>query len=366
MSFASEEDAVAMNGELDVKPDQRRYWPLAEITLSRTREFYRQPGRVFWVYGFPILMMIALGVAFRNQGVGKVAVDVEEGPRAREVADGLPADRFTVRVGSEEDCRRRLRTAKTELVVVTASSGEDTYLYDPTRRESVIARDKVNDALQRAAGRKDAVPVENREVTEPGSRYIDFLVPGLLGMSLMGGGMYGVAYVLVDMRIRKLLKRFLATPMRKADLLAGIMLSRMVFKLLEIVVLLAVAYFLFQVAVQGSWAAVTTLVVLGALSFSGLGLLIGARPQTLESAHGLMNAVQLPMWGLSGVFFSSDRFPAAIQPVIKALPLTALIDALRGVILEGNALWAQWPQIVIMTAWGVGSFVLALKWFRWS
>lgn len=348
-------------------PDvHRRSWPLAQITLARTREFYREPARVFWVYGVPILMMTALGVAFRNQGIGTIAVDVIDGPRAREVAAGLPADRFVVRLGNEEECRRRLRTAKTELVVAAASSGADVYLFDPTRRESVLARDKVNDALQRAAGRQDAVPVTNREVTEPGSRYIDFLVPGLLGMSLMGGGMYGVAYVLVDMRIRKLLKRLLATPMRRADLLAGVMLSRMAFKLVEIVVLLAVAYFGFRVAVQGTWAAVTTLVILGALTFSGVGLLVGARPKTLEAAHGIMNAVQLPMWGLSGVFFSSDRFPAAAQPVIKALPLTAFIDALRGVMLEGASLAAQWPQLLIMAVWGAGSFALALCWFRWS
>jgi ABC-type multidrug transport system permease subunit len=167
------------------------------------------------------------------------------------------------------------------------------------------------------------------------------------------------------MRIRKVLKRFLATPMRKTDFLAAIMLSRLVFLIPEMVVLLVFAWLAFGVVIQGSLLALSVLIGLGAFTFSGIGLLIASRARTLEAVSGLMNLVMLPMWVLSGIFFSSERFPDVAQPFIKALPLTPLINAMRSVSLEGASLASQWPEMGILAAWGVGSFVLALRWFRW-
>ncbi len=172
--------------------------------------------------------------------------------------------------------------------------------------------------LQRAAGRLDKYQPSEREMLEPGGRYIDFLVPGLLGMSLMGGGLWGVGFVIVDMRIRKLLKRFLATPMKKRDFLAGIMLSRLIFLIPEVLFLLVFAWLAFGVAIHGSLLAVLLLVLLGAFTFSGIGLLVASRAKTMEAVSGLMNLVMLPMWMLSGIFFSSERFPEAAQPFIKS------------------------------------------------
>jgi ABC-type multidrug transport system permease subunit len=106
--------------------------------------------------------------------------------------------------------------------------------------------------------------------------------------------------------------------------------------------------------------------LLGALCFAGMGLLVVARAQTLEAASGLMNLVMVPMWLLSGVFFSSERFPSAVQPVIHALPLTGLNDALRGVMLEGQRLPAIAPELLLLSVWGAASFALALKIFRWQ
>ncbi len=349
----------------------RRYWPLWQLTLARLRSFYREPAAIFWVYGFPLLMVVALGVAFRNKPVERTAVDVQSAGGSDAGADlvrrALAADeRFKVQFHDADACRVRLRTGKTDLVVVPDGGSGYRYLFDPTRPESLLARNRVDDALQRSAGRKDVVPVADQEVNEPGGRYIDFLVPGLLGMNLMGGGLWGVGFATVDLRIRKVLKRFLATPMRRADFLAAILLSRLVFMATEMVLLLAFAWLAFGVVVQGSLAAVAVLILVGAMTFSGIGLLVASRAQTLESVSGLMNLVMLPMWILSGVFFSSERFPAAAQPFIKALPLTPLIDALRAVFLEGAALTSQWPELAILAAWGVGSFVLALRWFRWT
>jgi ABC-type multidrug transport system permease subunit len=229
----------------------------------------------------------------------------------------------------------------------------------------VLARSGVDDQLQRAAGRQDTAEVSFVEVDEPGGRYIDFLVPGLLGMSLMGGGLWGVGFVIVDMRVRKLLKRFLATPMKRSQFMAAIMASRMIFMVPEVLFLLLFARYACGVVNHGSLFAVTLIVLLGAVMFSGLGLLIASRAKTIEAVSGMMNLIMVPMWIFSGIFFSSERFPEAAQPFIKAIPLTPLIDALRSVMLEGAPLSAQLTRIGIMSAWGAVSFVLALRWFRW-
>jgi ABC-type multidrug transport system permease subunit len=349
----------------------RRYSALGQLMLARLREHYREPEAIFWVYGFPLLMVVALGIAFRNKPVEqRVNVDVQKSGNAQDVTAALEKqpEAFQVQANDEATCRRRLRTGKTALVVVPPASpgGTYEYLYDPTREESVLARARVDDALQRAKDRKDPLPARNVEVQEPGGRYIDFLVPGLVGMNLMGGGLFGVGFVTVDMRIRKLLKRFLATPMRKSDFLMGLLLSRLLFLIPEVLFVLLFAWLTFGVVIQGSLLTVVVLVFLGAFTFAGIGLLVASRARTLEAVSGLMNLVMLPMWVLSGIFFSSERFPESVQPFIKALPLTPLIDALRGVTLEGTTLAALWPQMAILAAWAVVSFVLALRWFRWN
>ena len=352
-----------------------RLAPLWQIVLARLREFYRQPAAVFWVYGFPLLMTVGLGSAFRNQPVEQITVDVERGPAAEAILSALQADaRFVAAVREADECRVRLRTGRTELIVSASEVGRAgrskaapryDYFFDATRPEGVLARNAVDDALERAAGRRDVAVATDHSVSEPGGRYIDFLVPGLLGMSMMSGGLWGVGFVIVDMRIRKLLKRFLATPMRRGDFMIGIMLSRLLFIIPEVLSILVFAWLAFGVVVYGSLASLIFLIVLGATAFAGLGLLVASRARTIETVSGLMNLVMLPMWLLSGVFFSSDRFPAVVQPAIKALPLTLLNDALRGVMLEGASLAAQGPQIAGLCAWAVMTFLLALRWFRW-
>jgi ABC-2 type transport system permease protein len=344
----------------------RRYSPLGQLVLARLREFFRQPEVVFWVYGFPILMVVALGIAFRNRPVEQVRVDVQHSSYAEAAAGALAASpKFVVQQCEADACRLRLRTGKTDLVVTADTGPRYEYVYDPTRPESLLARNSVDDALQRAAGRKDIASVGDKELNEPGGRYIDFLVPGLIGMGLMGGGLWGVGFVIVDMRIRQLLKRFIATPMKKHHFLAGIMVSRFLFMVPEIVILLLFAWLAFDVRIQGSVMAVMFFVFLGAFTFAGIGLLVASRAKTLETVSGLMNVVMLPMWILSGIFFSSERFPEATQPFIKALPLTPLINGLRAIILEGQTIPQLLPEAGILALWGVITFSLALRWFRW-
>jgi ABC-type multidrug transport system permease subunit len=364
----SNDDSASRVNSPDV--DSRRYWPLGQLILCRIREFYREPEAVFWVYGFPILTVVALGIAFRNQPVEQIHVDVEsEHVATTGLVETLEKDsRFVVTTSSTEEWRRRLRTGKTALAVVPAvtSAEKAEYWFDPTRPDSLLARSAADDLLQRAAGRADVLKSKDHTFDEPGGRYVDFLVPGLLGMSLMGGGLWGVGFVTVDMRIRKLLKRFLATPMRRGDFLAGIMFSRLVFLIPEVLVLLLFSRLVFGVVMHGSFWAMAALILLGAFTFAGIGLLVASRAKTLEAVSGLMNLVMLPMWVLSGIFFSSDRFPAMAQPYIKALPLTLLIDALRAVSQEGASLVALWPQVAGLAVWACGTFFLALKLFRWN
>jgi ABC-2 type transport system permease protein len=369
--------------------------PLAALTVSRLREFFREPEAIFWVYGFPVLLAVGLGIAFRDKPPEMLRVDVQMngGTPGGGITDGdelvrsLAANKgFRATPCRGQECSDRLRLGRTDIVVVpgaasgsaaagsaaigSAVAGEPRvaleYVFDPTRPESVLARTRVDDALQRAAGRSDPVATRDQPVTQPGSRYIDFLIPGLLGMNLMGGGLWGIGFVIVDMRVRKLLKRLVATPMRRGDFLISMMTSRIVFMLPEVALLLLAGALLFNVSVRGSLVAVVAVCLLGAVSFAGLGLLVASRAQKIETVSGLMNVVMLPMWLLSGIFFSSDRFPDMLQPVIRALPLTMLIDALRAVILEGATLGSQGVRLAGLFLWGGVSFALALRWFRWS
>ena len=348
----------------------RRYWPIGQLTLARVREFLRQPAAIFWVYGFPIVMMLALGTAFRDNPteiitVDLVAADSSSSSAVGAIRDRLVADkRFKIHE-SPTDWQKRLQAGKTDLVVEVLKSGSapSFQLWDePHRAESRVARYAVELALVRG----DAPPPPVSHLQNPGSRYIDFLLPGMLGMGLMGGGMWGVGFVIVDMRVRKLLKRFLATPMRRSDFLIAVMISRLLFTLLDIVILLIFGYLAFGVRCQGSYLDLTGAVLVGGVAFAGIGLLIASRAETLETVSGLMNLVMLPMWILSGVFFSSERFPEAVQPLINLLPLTALNQLLRGIILEGRSLAALWQQLAILAAYSVLTFAIALRVFRWK
>lgn len=339
--------------------------PFKQLFLARLREFWRQPEVVFWVFGFPILLAIGLGIAFRNKAPDEIAVGVVRGAGDAAAVAALPAERgFATKLVDDARAEDELRLGKVSIVVVPGEP--TTYRFDPTRPESVLARARVDDALQRAAGRTDRLTVNEELVTRPGARYIDFLIPGLLGMNIMSGGLWGIGFVIVEMRSRKLLKRLVATPMKRTHFMAASMASRMVLVLGELGLLLFFGWLVFGMVVQGSWPLVIALSLLGAFSFAGLGLLVASRARKVETVSGLMNLVMLPMFVTSGVFFSSDRFPEAVQPFVKALPLTALNDALRAVILEGADVASQLPRIAILAAWGIVSFVCALKLFRWT
>jgi len=339
--------------------------PLTELTRARIRELTREPEAVFWVFVFPILLAAILGLAFRSRPPEALPVAVVEGPHSAERLAALSGGSdLEPRVLSESDARLALTRGR--VVLVVSADATPSYAYDPTQPESRTARMAVDAALQRAAGRADAFAPAHAEVTEPGARYVDFLVPGLLGMNLMGTGMWGIAFSLVVARNGNLLKRLIAAPVRRSHLLAAQLTSRLIFLVPEAGALLLFAYFVLGVPMRGSVLLLIAISLLGALAFSGLGLLTAARPRTIEGVSGIMNLAMVPMWVFSGIFFSTERFPAAMQPFVQALPLTALNDALRGVMLEGTGLVALLPELALLAVWGGVSFALALKFFRWQ
>jgi ABC-2 type transport system permease protein len=369
MSVAQE--TPVQSAKVPQGPPQRngRWAGYSHLLMARLLELKREPEVVFWVFVFPLLLALGLGIAFRNKPGDAASVAIVAGPGSQDAEALLahsPQHRlFKTRILSADEAQKGFRLGKFDLVIETEGKGGFLYRYDPARPESVLAKAEVNDALQVAAGRKDAVPTAAVTSSEPGSRYIDFLIPGLLGMNLMNSGMWGIGFALVDMRQRKLLKRYVGTPMRRGDFLLAIMTSRLLLMVIEIGLLLVFGIIFFHMRVLGSVFSITAIGSLGSLTFGGVGLLTASRAQKIESISGLINLVMMPMWIFSGVFFSYERFPAAVHPLIKSLPLTALNDALRASILEGTPLLHQWSRLLVLALWGGISFVLAVKWFRW-
>jgi ABC-2 type transport system permease protein len=352
----------------EVKPASSKrptYHPLAELTINRLKEFGREPDVAFWVFAFPLLLTIALGFAFREKAPDRIPVGVAQGPLAQQRLAALQkSPALMPRLYDAKEGREDLRRGKISLLV--NGDGPPVYRLDPTRPDSRTARVEVDAALQTSAGRHDAFRAKEEHVTEQGSRYIDFLVPGLLGMNLMGTGMWSIGFSIVNARLRKLLKRLVATPMRKSDYLLSHFAARLVFLVVEVTLVSLVAWLVFGVAIRGSIALFALTCVLGGATFAGIGMLIGSRVGTLEAISGLMNVVMMPMWICSGVFFSYERFPDAVKPVIRALPLTALNDALRAVINDGYGFSHIAPQLAILAAWAVVTSVVGLKIFRWQ
>jgi len=356
------------------------------LLWARVIELKREPEVVFWVFIFPLLLAGGLGIAFRNKPADVASVVVIDGPGARKTLSMLENSRQSAQQSAEQSSKhdnsahsivratildrdaalKSFHFGKFDLAVESNPDGSFTYYYDPARPESVLSRAEIDAALQSAAGRKDSIATSSHSSSEPGSRYIDFLIPGLLGMNLMNSGMWGVGFALVEMRQRKLLKRFVATPMRRSDFLLALSSSRLVLMVIEVGLLLGFGVIAFHMRVEGSVLSVLVLASVGAVAFGGVGLLTACRAQKIESVSGLINLVMMPMWIFSGVFFSYQKFPAAAHPFIKALPLTALNDALRAIIIEGATLSSQSGRLLVLAIWGGLSFILALRWFRWT
>jgi ABC-type multidrug transport system permease subunit len=338
--------------------------PLVELTLTRLREFVREPEALFWTFVFPIVMSVVMAMAFPSRGAQPVPIGVAGGDAGGSLRATLSnAPGIVVRDIPSGGEQRALREGEVHVIVVPTDP--PTYRFDAARTESRTARLVVDDALKRATGRIDPWVAAEEPVQVPGSRYIDWLIPGMVAMGIMSNGMWGVGFSTVQARMRKLLKRMVASPMRKSEYLLAQLLARLLFLAPEVAVPLGFGAAAFGMPINGSIAAVAVVTLVGALAFGALGLLIGSRARTLEAVSGLMNVAMLPMWLLSGVFFSASNFPDAAQPFIQALPLTALVDALRAVVLEGATLTGVQSELAALVLWTVVTFAVALRIFRW-
>jgi len=341
--------------------------PLSELVKSRLREFIREPGYVFWVFGFPLLMAIGLGLAFRSKApepprVAFTEAVPEDAAKALTASPRLHAERLD-RAAAE----RALARTKVDLIVDQPDRGRPlVFDFDSAQEKSLLARAVTQDVLERAAGRKDLVPLQERRVSKVGSRYVDFLLPGLIGLNLMGSSMWGIGYNLVLARKRKLLRRYAVTPMRRSHFLLSYFFSRSLFLVLELTVLIAFGRLAFHTHVSGSFSSLIVASSLGAAAFAAVGFLIGARVSSTEVAGGWMNFVQLPMWLLSGSFFSYERFPTWLKWPIRLLPLTAVNDALRSIYNEAGNLASVPFELGVLAVWSIAGFVVALRVFKWQ
>lgn len=342
---------------------------LFELTRVRVLLFLREPEALFWVFVFPIVLAGVLGFAFRNAGIEPSTVGVLVTPGHEELLAAFERDEHieVVRFEELEEARRKLIRGTVDVLVEPGVDGDTPGLsFDPQRNEAETARIRVLRALELHERDGQGAELVIEEIDEVGSRYLDFLFPGLLGMNLMGTGLWGIGFAIADIRRRKLLKRLLVTPMNKSSFFLSFILSRLVFLILEIVALVLIGTTLLGVPFRCGFLDFAVLSVSGAFAFAGIGVLVASRARTIEAVSGLMNLVMMPMWLGSGVFFSYEKFPAAVHPLLKLLPLTALNDALRALMLDGESLWSQGPELLIQLGWGVLAFLVALKIFRWE
>ena len=338
---------------------------LVELTLARLREFVREPEALFWTFIFPIVISVALAAAFPGTGHRPVRVGLVNGPGVDLIRRALAGDAGISLVEIDEVGEMSaLREGDVNIVVVPGNP--PVYRFDPARDESQLARLVVDAALKRADGRVEPWTAREQPLSVPGSRYIDWLIPGILGMNIMSTGMWGIGFSLAQSRLRKLLKLLAASPMRRSQYLLAQMIARLTFLLPEVSVPLAFGAVVLGMPIAGSIGAIAVVCLTGALAFTALGLLAASRASTIEAISGILNLAMLPMWVLSGVFFSTANFPHAVQPAIHALPLTALNDALRAVILEGASLSHVQGELGVLSAWTVLPFIAAMRLFRWK
>ena len=338
--------------------------PLVELTLARLREFVREPEALFWSFLFPIVMSVAMAIAFPSRTAQPVRVGVPPGTESDGLRKALAGNAtLTVRDVSPDDELRELREG--DIHVIVRPGNPPTYRFDPSRDESRVARLVVDNVLKRAAGRTEPWSAHEEGVAIPGSRYVDWLIPGIVALGIMNNGMWSIGFMTVQARLRKLLKRLVASPMKKREFLLAQVLARLLFLGPEVAVPLLFGSLAFGMPIRGSILSIGVVALLGALAFGAIGLLVGSRVRTIEAISGLMNLTSVPMWLLSGVFFSASNFPAVFQPAIQALPMTSLVDALRAVVLEGATLGSIGGELMLLSAWAIVPFAIALRIFKW-
>ena len=370
---------------------------LRQLTMAQVRELIREPGVLFWGILFPILMSLGLGIAFTKKAdiIRKVAVILPDRETvASDSSSNLihfleincetfnPDDKegyswkLTLKdnkLGNsiflfyEMDWKNAMMMLKrgTVNVVLAENKGQVEYHFDPMNSDAQLSYLKLNGII----GGGQIVASEGNPNIQPltvkGTRYIDFLVPGLITMGVMMSCMWGISYGIIEKRSKKLLRRLVATPMRKSHFLVALITVRIIMNFIESAVLFLFALLVFKIVIQGSIAALLIMFLAGNIAFAGIAVFVSSHTSNTEVGNGLINFVVFPMMVLSGIFFSYHNFPDWSIPVIQKLPLTMMTDGIRSIFNEGAGFHEVTLPVLILVATGVVFFTAGLKIFKW-
>lgn len=342
---------------------------IAELTKGRWREFRREPSAFFFVLFMPILWMAILGFAFSSSAPERYGVGWLKSPERTITAGAalaaLRADpRLSVTEGTMDELLPYLKRGDLQLITAMPDA-EAEYSFDPVNRVSGHARAYVDGVIQRAAGRRDPVVTQDQPMTITGTRYIDFLVPGLMALSIMTSSLFGTGMLIVSNRRENLLKRYLATPMRPVEYIISHLFGRSFILAMEVVTILFASFAMFRFQVAGSYLSLAVFAVLGAGSFTTLAILCGSRTANPATMNGMTNLISIPMMLVSGVWFSRANFPEWISEAARFLPLSALVDGLRRIALEGASLGSLTHEIAVLTAYLLAATIAASRTFKW-
>ena len=373
------------------------YRQLWLLFVSLFREIIREPGVLFWGILFPVLMALGLGIAFAKKSdvIRKIAIiesvsadslkygnnslgrflhnscetnsKVQEGEWKWKYVikdEKLGNSIFLFYEMNPEEAMMLLKRG-TFNVLMSSGNGKTEYHFDPMNSDAELTYLKISSII----GEGKILTVESsseiRPLTVKGTRYIDFLVPGLIAMGVMMSCMWGISYGIIEKRSKKLLRRMVATPMKKSHFLIALISVRFTMNIIEALILLVFALTAFKMTIQGDILALLMIFIAGNLAFSGLAVLTSSHTANTEVGNGIINFVVTPMMVLSGIFFSYQNFPEWAIPVIRNLPLTMLADGMRSIFNEGAGFAQVIKPIIVLTATGIIFFGAGLKIFRW-
>ena len=353
--------------------------PEIYLTWSTIKMWSRDRASLFWTFFLPLVIMVIFGLLNFGE-LGKVdlgIVDHAGNDASAQLLDGLSElDALRITVGEEGAERAALADGRRDVVVILpADFGQAgaavTALYHQGRASEYqvgigIMRSAIAELNFAITGAERVVTLETQGVAARDLGYIDFLMPGVIGMSIMQLGLFSVAFSFVTMKREGVLRRLLATPLNPATLLVAQVVTRLIVVIVQTLILAGVAIFLFGAEFAGNFFAVLLAAALGGAVFLALGFAVSGWARSEQQAAPLANVVSLPMMFLSGVFFSRDVLPEILQRITDYLPLTYLVEAIRGMTVQGDSIVAQWPNFLGMAVWLVVAFIIANRTFRWE
>jgi ABC-2 type transport system permease protein len=341
---------------------------LIQLIQVNFKTFFREPAILFWAVVFPIILAWVLGVAFSNKGeslrrvyvIGESAVP--EKMTGEKVLGEETGNVYRIKFQKASEAEA-IRAVKRGVISVFIEVKEDSVIYhfDPLNSDAQLT----HLLLERSFTGVDSNNTSIDPLQATGTRYVDFLIPGMIALGIMNSCIWGIGWSLVESRMKKLLRRIVATPLNKSLFFTAQMITRILLGTFDISLLILFSYLYFGTIITGSITALLVVFLAGTFAFAGIAILMASRTSNTEVANGLVNAVTLPMMILSGIFFNYHNFPDWAIPVIQALPLTLLADSLRSIFIEGAGLIEVLRPVIILSAIGLVAFTAGLRVFKW-